>query len=343
MPDTQYTRPAEPLLGTSPAIRRVVEQLNRAALTNVPVLLTGESGTGKEMSAKLVHGLSARRDGSFIKINCPSVPHEIFESKLFGTRSAADAPTASSTEVSTEPHCGTLFLDEIAELDLPLQSHLLRALNGFPPTRFGTPDGTPAEVRLVCATNHNLEADVAAGRLRIDLFHRVNVLRIEMPALRDRISDVRILMEHFIRKYGEMFSRNSPPLRDTFLRLLECYHWPGNVRELENMAKRYVLLGGEEHLVPVLRSVKNTQGPAVDLVTPLRVQTRRAVQHLERSVILSALQSNAWNRTKTAHSLGISYRVLLHKIKEVGLPSVRTSTTSDEDYSAQKREEGLCP
>lgn len=343
MPDTQQMRPAEPLLGTSPAIRRVVEQLKRAALTDVPVLLTGESGTGKEMSAQIVHGLSARRNGSFIRINCPSVPLEIFESKLFGARPAADKPATPSTGPCTEPYCGTLFLDEIAELDLPLQSHLLRALNGFPPTRFGTPDGTHAEVRLVCATNHNLEDDVAAGKLRIDLFHRVDVLRIEMPALRDRIADVRILMEHFVRTYGERFSRNPPPLRAAFLKLLECYHWPGNVRELENMAKRYVLLGGEEHLVPVLRGIANAPAPAVDLVTPLRVQTRRAVQHLERNVILNALQSNAWNRTRTARSLGISYRVLLHKIKEVGLPSVRTSTTSADDYAVQDREEGLCP
>jgi len=325
--DRQHSGPAESLLGASPAIRRVGEQLRRAAQTDVPVLITGESGTGKELSARAVHDLSARRDGSFVKINCPSVPHDVFEGKLFGTGAVADKPANPSIEDCPQPCRDTLFLDEIAELDLPLQSRLLRALNGFPPTRFGIPDGPPAEVRLVCATSHNLEEAVAAGRFRIDLFHRIDVLHIDMPALRDRISDVPILMEHFISTYAAQFSRKPVPLRAPFIKLLECYHWPGNIRELENMAKRYVLLGGEEHLVPVLRGVgaaPAAPSSTVDLATPLRVQTRRAVQHLERSVILSALQTNAWNRTRTAHALGISYRALLHKIKEVGLPSVRS-------------------
>lgn len=345
--DIQHNAPTESLLGTSPAILRVGEQLRRAAQTDVPVLITGESGTGKELSAKAVHNLSARRHGRFLKINCPSVPYEIFEGKLLGTGTAGDKPeTPSSIEDHLRPHRDTLFLDEIAELDLPLQSRLLRAVNGFPPTRFGLPDGPPAEVRLVCATSHNLEEAVAAGRFRIDLFHRIDVLHIDMPALRDRISDIPILMEHFIRTYAEKFSRTPAALRQPFIQLLQCYHWPGNIRELENMAKRYVLLGGEEHLTPVLRGAEATRPaspPTVDLDTPLRIQTRRAVQHLERNVILGALQTHAWNRTKTAHALGISYRALLHKIKEVGLPSVRSTRPPLEQCSLQGQEKVGAP
>ncbi|GGA60010.1 hypothetical protein GCM10011507_09470 [Edaphobacter acidisoli] len=159
-----------------------------------------------------------------------------------------------------------------------------------------------------------------------------------MPALRDRISDIPILVEHFIKTYAEQFSRTPAPLRGPFINLLQCYHWPGNIRELENMAKRYVLLGGEEHLIPVLRgaeAVRAASPSTVDLDTPLRVQTKRAVQHLERNVILSALQTYSWNRTKTALALGISYRALLHKIKEVGLPSVRSTKPPLEQCSIQ--------
>lgn len=336
--DIQQSGSTESLLGTSPAIRRVGEQLRRAAQTDVPVLITGESGTGKELSAKAVHDLSVRRHGRFLKINCPSIPHEIFESKLFGTASATDSPEMSWTDDRLHPRRDTLFLDEIAELDLPLQSRLLRALNGFPPARFGTADSPPGEVRLVCATSHNLKEAVAAGRFRIDLFHRIDVLHIDMPALRDRNSDIPILMQHFIKTYATAFSRTPAPLREPFIKLLQCYHWPGNIRELENMAKRYVLLGGEEHLIPVLRGAETARAASpstVDIDTPLRVQTRRAVQHLERNVILRALQTNAWNRTKTALALGISYRALLHKIKEVGLPSVRSTKPPLEQCSMQ--------
>lgn len=332
-------------MGTSPAILRVGEQLQRAALTIVPVLITGESGTGKELSARIVHNLSAHRNDSvvkFLKINCPSVPHEIFVSKLFGTGPTADMPPNLSRDNRNQPCQDTLFLDEVAELDMPLQSLLLRALNGFPPTRFGAPDGTPAEVRLICATSHNLADEVAAGRFRTDLFHRIDVLRIDMPALRDRISDVPILMEHFIKRYAEQFARKPLPLRDSLIKLLVRYHWPGNIRELENMAKRYVLFGGEEHLIPVLlgaEAARTAPSSTIDLTTPLRVQTKRAVQHLERSVILGALQTNAWNRTRTAHTLGISYRALLHKIKEVGLPSVRSGKPPMEQCSVLNQKE----
>jgi DNA-binding NtrC family response regulator len=149
-----------------------------------------------------------------------------------------------------------------------------------------------------------------------------------MPALRERASDVRFLMNHFIRVYSERFGGSPAPLSDSFMRLLESYHWPGNVRELENMAKRYVVLGGEEHIFSVMRQpeeIRPSVLDAIDLTTPLRVQTKRAVQHLERKIILGVLEAHKWNRRKTARSLDISYRTLLYKIKEVGLPAVSSS------------------
>jgi two-component system response regulator AtoC len=319
-------RPAEVLLGNSPAIHRIGAQLQKAALTEVPVLITGESGTGKELAARLLHDLSARSTHNFLKVSCPAIPNQLFESEFFGHEPGAFTGAKESRAGKCEQaNKGTLFLDEIGELDLTLQPKLLHALQDFQVVRLGAVRERPIDIRLICATNRDLEIEVAKGRFRIDLFYRINVLRIQMPALRERASDVPFLMNHFIRVYSERFGGSPAPLSDSFMRVLELYHWPGNVRELENMAKRYVVLGGEEHIFSVMRrpgEIRPSVPDVIDLTTPLRVQTKRAVQHLERKIILGVLEAHKWNRRKTARSLDISYRTLLYKIKEVGLPAV---------------------
>jgi transcriptional regulator with PAS, ATPase and Fis domain len=324
MGEIQGYRPAEALLGDSPAIHRISEQIQKAALTEVPVLITGESGTGKELAARLLHDLSARHAHNFIKVNCPAIPTHIFESELFGHEPGAFTGAREAIVGKCEQaDRGTLFLDEIGELDLALQPKLLHVLQDHRVVRLGSVNQRPIDVRLICATSRNLEVEVAKGGFRTDLFYRINVLRIQMPSLRERSSDVPLLMNHFITLYSGRFGAKPEPLRSSFMRLLESYHWPGNIRELENLAKRYVVLGGEEHIVAVLREPKelHTLMPdVIDLTTPLRVQTKRAVQHLEREIILAVLQAHRWNRRKTARSLDISYRSLLQKIKEVGLP-----------------------
>jgi len=333
MSELQKYRPADVLIGDSPAIHRIREQLQKAALTEVPVLLTGESGTGKEVAARLVHDLGARCSNSFIKVNCPAIPNQLFESELFGHESGAfTGATETTTGKCEQADKGTLFLDEIGELDLPLQAKLLHALQDFRITRLGAVDERRIDIRLVCVTNRDLEVEVAKGRFRTDLFHRINVLRIQMPALRERLSDVPILLNHFIKFYSIRFGRKPEILNSSFLKLLDSYHWPGNVRELENLAKQHVVLGAE-NVTSVLRNVNEHRpfSPSrIDLTTPLRTQTKRAVLHLERKIILGVLQSHNWNRTKTARSLGISYRVLLHKIKEIGLPAVRSTKQSSQ-------------
>jgi two-component system, NtrC family, response regulator AtoC len=322
-------RPAEVLLGNSPAIHRIAAQLQKAALTEVPVLITGESGTGKELAARLLHDLSARSTHNFLKVSCPAIPNQLFESEFFGHETGAFTGAKESRAGKCEQaNKGTLFLDEIGELDLALQPKLLHALQDFRVVRLGAVRERPIDIRLICATNRDLEIEVAKGRFRIDLFYRINVLRIQMPALRERASDVPFLMNHFIRVYSERFGGSPTPLSDSFMRLLESYHWPGNVRELENMAKRYVVLGGEEHIFSAMRrpgEIRPSGLDVIDLTTPLRVQTKRAVQHLERKIILGVLEAHKWNRRKTARSLDISYRTLLYKIKEVGLPAVSSS------------------
>jgi two-component system response regulator AtoC len=326
--DLRY-RPVEVLIGDSPAIHHVRELIRKAALTDVPVLITGESGTGKEVAAKLLHDLSARRDHHFLRVNCPAIPTQLFESELFGHDPGAftGAKNAKPGKVE-QSDLGSLFLDEIGELDLALQSKLLHALQDFKVVRLGALDERTVDTRLICATNRDLEAEVANGRFRTDLFYRINVLRIQMPSLRERASDISILMNHFIRIYSEHFSTRPVPISSSFLNLLESYHWPGNIRELENLTKRYVVLGGEDHIISVLREPSDFRAAApdsIDLTTPLRVQTKRALQHLERKIILGVLQAHKWNRRKAARSLDISYRCLLYKIKEAGLPSIRTT------------------
>jgi two-component system, NtrC family, response regulator AtoC len=319
-----YT-PVEALIGDSAAIHRVCAQLQKAALTEVPVLITGESGTGKELAARLLHSLSARRAHNFLKVSCPSIPNRLFESELFGLESGAFIAKESNAGKGEQDNRGTLFLDEIGELDLGLQAKLLHALQDFRVVRLETVDERAADIRLICATNRDLEVEVVKGGFRTDLFYRINVLRIHMPALRERASDVPLLMNHFIRIYSKQFGGNAVQLSPSIMSLLESYHWPGNIRELENMAKRYVLLGGEEHILCVMKQLEeplSSAPDAIDLTTPLRVQTKRATQRLERKIILGVLEAHKWNRRKTARSLDISYRALLYKIKEVGLPVI---------------------
>jgi two-component system response regulator AtoC len=323
--EIQGYRPVEVLIGESPEIRRISAQLQKAAMTEVPVLISGESGTGKELAARLLHDMSSRRAHNFLKVICPAIPQQLFESEFFGHEpggfTGAKESKAGKCEQADK---GTLFLDEIGELDHALQPKLLHALQDFRVPRSGAANERAIDIRLICATNRNIEAEVAKGEFRTDLFYRINVLRIQMPTLRERPSDVPILMNHFIQLYAGKFGGSPPPLSASLMKFLESYQWPGNIRELENMAKRYVVLGTEEHILSLMRQPGECSPEAssvIDLTTPLRVQTKRAVQHLERKIILGVLEAHKWNRRKTARSLDISYRTLLYKIKEAGLPA----------------------
>lgn len=319
--------PETTLLGQSPAMQRTIRQIQDAAAVDVAVLIMGESGTGKELAAKMLHQLSRRSRYSMVKVNCPAIPGQLFESELFGHEPGAFTGARSSRPGKFElANHGTLFLDEIGELDTGLQSKLLRALQDFKIVRLGGVEEHEFNVRLICGTNRNLEEEVKRGNFRSDLYYRINVVQIEMPPLRRRSEDVPLLFQHFVRLYGNQYGRRPEPISTSAMRMLEKYHWPGNMRELENLAKRYVVLGGEEHVLSALRDPREDAFPTpevVDLNTPLRIQTKRAVQSLERRIILDVLRAHKWNRRKAARSLDISYRALLYKIKEAGLPPIR--------------------
>jgi len=343
--DYDSYRPAEALIGDSAAIHRTWDQLQKAALTELPVLITGESGTGKELAARLLHSWSARRANHFLRISCPAISHQFFESELCCYDHPSLPREALESKVGRYEWAdrGTLFLDEVGELDQSLQGKLLYALQDFQVSGAGE---RSIDIRLVCATSHDLEAEVAKGRFRIDLFYRINVVRIQMPPLRERITDISILMDHFVRLYSESFHTRYNPLRSSFVKTLESYRWPGNIRELENMAKRYVVLGGEEQVLSAIMQPEELR-PLLpehfDLTTPLRVQTKRATHNLERKIILGVLEAHNWNRRKTARSLDISYRALLYKIKEVGLPPGQSIKTDLSKAVVQSSENEAAP
>jgi two-component system response regulator AtoC len=309
-------------------VRRQVQQ---AASAGMPVLITGESGTGKNVVAQNLHMLSARRDRSFIQVSCPSLPHTLIESELFGYEAGAfTGATHTRNGKVDQAQNGTLFLDEIGDLDASVQAKLLQVLQDFRFSRLGGTEERAVDIWLVCATHRNLQADIEIGRFRSDLYYRINVVSIELPALRDHRSDVPMLLNHFLRHYEQKFDRSLDPLSSSVLKLLETYHWPGNVRELENLVKRYVVLGTEQAIVEAL----NDSGSATALSPfvpdgrlPLRLQTQRVVRVMERQIILRALNEHRWNRRKTAQSLDISYRALLYKIKDAGLPRLRPASS----------------
>ncbi len=324
-----FSMPA--LLGNSPAMIAVRRQLEQAASAGMPVLITGESGTGKNIVAQSLHLLSPRRDRPFVQVNCPSLPHTLIESELFGYEQGAfTGANASRSGKVEQAQKGTLFLDEIGDLDVSVQAKLLQVLQDFRFSRLGGAEERAVDIWLVCATHRNLCADMEAGRFRSDLYYRINVVSIELPALRDHRADIPMLLNHFLRHYELKFVRSIEPLSSSVIKLLEGYHWPGNVRELENLVKRYVVLGSEQAIVEALSDRESAAeiSPFVpDAHLPLRLQTQRAVRVLERQIILRALNEHRWNRRKTAQSLDISYRALLYKIKDAGLPRLRQASS----------------
>jgi two-component system response regulator AtoC len=318
------------LLGISQEMSAIRRQIEQAASAGMPVLITGESGTGKNLVAQSLHLLSPRHDRSLVQVNCPSLPLTLIESELFGYEQGAftGANRSRSGKVEQAQH-GTLFLDEIGDLDISVQAKLLQVLQDFRFSRLGGAEERVVDIWLICATHRKLQADIDSGRFRSDLYYRINVVSIELPPLRRRPADVPILLDHFLRRYEAKFGRPVEPLSRSVSKLLEAYHWPGNVRELENLVKRYVVLGTEQAIVEALSERDSAAvAPAFipDAHLPLRLQTQRAVRLLERQIILRALNEHRWNRRKTAESLDISYRALLYKIKDAGLPRLRQSS-----------------
>jgi two-component system response regulator AtoC len=303
------------------------ERLMKLAGANVPVLIQGESGTGKDIIARMIHANSPWKTGPWVKVNCPAIPGTLLESELFGYEKGAFTGAYGMKPGRVEmAHRGTLFLDEISELDLALQSKLLQLLQDGQFCRIGAQEDKKVEVRVVCATNRKLEEEIENGTFRADLFYRINVVNLHMPPLRERASDIPELVDYFLEYHNRKYNCRAKPLSAELMAVLRKYHWPGNIRELENLIKRYVILGTEDvissDLTPRETDFINSDIP-LDGQISLKKLTRQAVRELERKVILKTLQTHHWNRKQAARALSISYRALLYKIRDAGLPSNR--------------------
>jgi two-component system, NtrC family, response regulator AtoC len=319
--------PENIIFGHSELMQAVRSRLAKVAAANVPVLIHGESGTGKDIIAKLMHVLSPWKTGPFVKVNCPAIPGTLLESELFGYEKGAFTGAYGSKPGRVEmAHRGTLFLDEISELDLSLQSKLLQLLQDGQFCRIGAQEDKKVEVRIVCATNRKLESEIENGTFRQDLYYRINVVNLRMPSLRERRGDIEDLAGYFLEYYNHKYNCRARPLSGEVMGILQKYHWPGNIRELENLIKRYVILGHEEVITnDLVQREPDFFNPEISFDGPISLKklTRQAVRELERKVILKVLQQHHWNRKQAARTLSISYRALLYKIRDAGLPSNR--------------------
>ena len=317
-------------LCTSRAMQSVREMIAKIAGTDVTVLLRGESGVGKEVVARAIHNTSPRANKLLLKINCAAMPGELLESELFGHQKGAftgdyrDKP--GKFEVA---HGGTLMLDEIGEMPLSLQAKLLHVLQDGESARVGGDRVIHTDVRVIAATNRDLEAGIRAGQFREDLYYRLNVIEVRVPPLRERREEIPALVGHLLTRFKKEYG-STLDLPATTLRAFTEHSWPGNVRELENTLKRIVVLGNAEHIPQEIAAslVGGTTtmlpapgAPVAETIMGLKDVARRAARDAERLAIKDMLERVHWNRAKAARLLQISYKALLYKIVDCGLAS----------------------
>ncbi|MBI5136138.1 MAG: sigma-54-dependent Fis family transcriptional regulator [Nitrospirae bacterium] len=323
------------MIGASEASHKVYRIIERVADTDSTVLITGESGTGKELVARTLHFNSQRRERPLIPINCGAIPEHLLESELFGhERGAFTGAAATRIGRFESAHGGTLFLDEIGEMHPTLQVKLLRAIQEREFTRVGGNKPIRVDVRIIAATNQNLEQQVREKKFREDLFYRLNVIPIEVPPLRERRDDVALLVDHFLRRFNEGKGARTTGFSDEALALLTAYDWPGNIRELENTVERLVILEGGCMIGPEAlpekigqRNVTAAMGRVVLPDDGLNFDA--TVAEFEDALILQALERSKWVKNRAAQLLGLNRTTLVEKIKKKGLedrfsPKTRT-------------------
>jgi transcriptional regulator with PAS, ATPase and Fis domain len=312
------------IFGTTPVMLALKEKLTRVAETNMPVLIRGETGTGKEILARLIHARSRLKMGPFIKVNCPAIPHTLLESELFGyERGAFTGANSDKPGRFQMANTGTLFLDEIGDLASEVQAKLLQVLQDGSFSKIGGSQEHNVRVRVVSATNHDLEGKIESGTFRNDIFYRLNGVTLVIPPLRERRADIPTLVEYFVKLHNQNLNCKAQVPSHSTMNAFLNYPWRGNIRELENVVRRYVIFGEEKALVTELMKQDEPTIPAeipADNNMSLKELTRIAVRELERKLILRVLVANNWNRKKTAQVLKISYRSLMYKLRESNMP-----------------------
>jgi DNA-binding NtrC family response regulator len=309
------------VIGSSPAWRKICEMVEQIAPSRATVLITGESGTGKELIAALIHHLSPRTDQPFITLNAAALPATLLEAELFGHEKGAFTGAQQRKPGRFElADGGTLFLDEIGDMPPEVQVKILRVLQDGAFERLGSTRTIRTDVRVVAATNKDLMQEVEAGRFRLDLYYRLNVISLQLPALRERREDIPLLVVHFLRKYAEQNNKEVSGIQQQALQYLQHYEWPGNVRELENVIERAVVLAKEPiigiaELPGQVQEKEFLPAPTDHFVLPLNA----TLADIEREAIAQALQHSAGNRQATARSLNIGVATLYRKLKEYQL------------------------
>lgn len=323
---------------TNPNMERLAAIVQRVAWTDVPILITGESGVGKEVMARYAHLNSGRSERPFLKVNCAAMPHELLESELFGYEKGAFTGAINDKPGKFElAHGGTLLLDEIGEMSALLQAKLLHVLQDGTFYRLGARKSTQVDVRVIAATNVKIEEAVAQRKFREDLYFRLNVIRVDLPPLRERLEDIPALCEYFMAKYRGRYNpgaRLPEELQDAFMN----YSWPGNIRQLENHIRRFLVLPDDPSLLQELRNQSrqmipvNAPAPAAGVLPSLLEVSARAADRAERELVRRVLQETGGNRKQAARRMNICYKALLNKLK-------RWSTAEDAANQPLAKEE----
>ncbi len=312
----EFTEPRETtskMIGQSTAMREILEIISRVGPSEAAVLVQGESGTGKELVAQALHEASSRHKGPLVKVNCAALPENLLESELFGyTRGAFTGATKNKPGRFQLAEKGTIFLDEIGELPLTLQAKLLRALQEHEVEPLGGTKPDKVDVRVLAATNNDLEELISRKLFREDLYYRLNVIEIRLPPLRERKGDIAALAAHLLQKLGRKNEKKTPRLSPQFLQALKEYSWPGNIRELENVLERALVLCNGETL-------QTEDLPSKILSGEKERPSAESLEEAEKDTLIKALEANDYHREKTADSLGISRRNLQYKLRKYGL------------------------
>jgi two-component system response regulator AtoC len=328
------------LVGKSPGMREIYSKIEQVADTRTTVLITGESGTGKELVARALHYNSTRRDQPFIALNCAALPETLIESELFGHEkgSFTDAQARKPGQFELA-HGGSLFLDEVGDLSLPTQAKLLRVVQEREFTRIGGTHPIKVDVRIMAATNKNLEALLRRKEFREDLYYRINVVSLYLPPLRERREDIPYLAKHFLTQRRQKDKRSPQEFAKESLEILSKYNWPGNVRELENVIEQAMVWSGDATILPEHLPISLRTEIHADILREETLSGRlsldKAVMEFEREIILDALRKTDYVQTHASALLGISRRMLKYRMDMLGIRR-EDPTSNDSDYPTQR-------
>ena len=320
--DLKRQLPRSVIAGDSIPMKALRQQIALMAPTNGRVLIFGESGTGKELVARAIHDQSLRNEAMFVEVNCAAIPEELIESELFGHHKGSFSGATSDKEGKFQKASGgTLFLDEVGDMSLKTQAKLLRTLDEQTFTPVGGDDAVTVDVRVIAATNHDLEEEISKGNFREDLFYRLNVIPFLVPPLRERLEDVPLLARYFLKEFSSAYSRRPKDITDDAIETLMRYSWPGNVRELRNVIERIVIMNptvsklDRKHLPPLVYRDGSRRGPTTEFST-----LHQARAAYERDYILKKLDENHGNVSRAAEVLGLERSHLYRKMKTLGIP-----------------------